>query len=71
MSKRLFVDVLLAATVPHTCTQLQFTDVRDAAGVGDDFYVSRTIHSLGINWIDFDNDDGSHGRATQYCLQRP
>ena len=57
MSKLLFVGALLAAATPHLLAQVQFTDVRDPAGVGSDFYSSQTIHGLGINWIDFDNDD--------------
>ena len=57
MSKLLFAGALLAAAAPHLLAQVRFADVRDPAGVGADFYSSQTIHGLGINWIDFDNDD--------------
>jgi hypothetical protein len=36
---------------------IQFTDVSAAAGVGADAYDSTTRHSLGVNWIDFNDDD--------------
>lgn len=36
--------------------QVQMTDVSTAAGLGGTNYASTTDHSLGINWIDFDND---------------
>jgi hypothetical protein len=36
---------------------VQFTDVSASAGVGGDTYDSTTRHSLGINWIDFNDDD--------------
>ncbi len=37
--------------------QIQFSDVTEAAGLANETYFSPTNHSLGINWIDF-NDDG-------------
>ena len=37
--------------------QVRFTDVSLATGVGGAFYNSATRHSLGVNWIDYDNDD--------------
>lgn len=36
--------------------QVQMTDVSGAAGLTGTTYISSTDHSLGINWIDVDND---------------
>jgi len=36
--------------------QVQFTEVSAQAGINGDTYVSRTVHGLGMNWIDIDND---------------
>jgi hypothetical protein len=36
--------------------QVQFTEVSVQAGISGDAYVSRTVHGLGVNWVDFDND---------------
>jgi hypothetical protein len=36
--------------------QVQFTEIGNQAGISGDTYVSRTVHGLGVNWIDFDND---------------
>lgn len=45
----------IALAIP-TAAQVQFTDVRVEAGLGSNFYDSTTLHSLGINWLDYDND---------------
>ena len=48
------VDLQLGSTGP--VSPVQFTDVTDAAGVGGDKFFGETGHSLGVNWIDFNND---------------
>ncbi len=45
--------LLLAAPL---VAQPQMTEVSTAAGLSAGIYASTTDHSLGINWIDFDND---------------
>ncbi len=48
---------VLAVTFSHSAqAQVKFTDVSAAAGIGNDLYGANNIHSLGVNWIDYDND---------------
>ncbi len=42
--------------VAPSLAQVQFTEVSAAAGISGDTYTSGTVHSLGVNWIDYDND---------------
>ena len=49
------VVFLLLLALP-AAAQLVFEDVSEQAGLREFRYASTTIHSLGINWIDFDND---------------
>ncbi len=51
--------------------QIQFTDVTAAAGVSGDQYRSPTGHSLGVNWIDFDNDGWPDLFAVGGAADRP
>ncbi|MDZ4699973.1 MAG: PKD domain-containing protein [Rhodothermales bacterium] len=37
-------------------SQISFSEVSGAAGVGSDTYDSTSRHGLGVNWIDYDND---------------
>ena len=46
----------LASSESSLGAQIQFTDVRVSSGLGNEFYDSSTAHSLGINWLDVDND---------------
>ncbi len=48
---------ILLFLVTSLSAQVRFTDVSLEAGVGEDFYNAPTNHSLGVNWIDYDNDD--------------
>ncbi len=48
--------MLAALCTAATHAQVRMTDVTDDAGVGGTFFISSTDHSLGINWLDFDND---------------
>ena len=47
------VLTLLAVTADG---QLAFTEVSESAGLSDPFFTSPTSHSLGVNWLDYDND---------------
>jgi hypothetical protein len=46
----------LAAGTAPAAAQVAMTDVTDGAGLGGTHFASATDHSLGINWIDFDDD---------------
>jgi hypothetical protein len=61
MRKPGFISIAIIITAmfpfPHSSQgQVQFTDVSHSAGVGNDFYAANNGHSLGVNWIDYDND---------------
>ena len=48
-----------SAWATTAAAQVQMTDVSTTAGLSGTTYASTTDHSLGINWIDFDNDGWS------------
>lgn len=52
----LTLSLALAGQEAEAAT-VKFTDVSLAAGVGDDLYHGATIHTLGVAWIDYDNDN--------------
>ncbi|MGH9464901.1 MAG: FG-GAP repeat domain-containing protein, partial [Thermoanaerobaculia bacterium] len=48
---------LLAAAGDPAAAQVQFAEVSAAAGISNELYRSSTFHSLGVNWIDYDEDN--------------
>ena len=50
-----WTGVLLLAAAPATAAVV-FTEVSDAAGIPNDTFNGTSIHNLGINWVDVNND---------------
>jgi hypothetical protein len=58
LCKQVVLTLLVAALTwpPEGLAQVLFSDQSAAAGLSADVYSTATRHSLGINWVDFDDD---------------
>jgi chitodextrinase len=56
--RRISATALLLGLLGAQAAEAQptFTDVATSAGVGNDVYSALNFHSLGANWVDYDND---------------
>ena len=56
MLMRSTLSLLAIVVSTPLAAQVTFTDVTEDAGLDDYEYSSPSAHSLGVNWIDYDND---------------